>query len=81
MANAKLIDPCGMRHARLTACPGGLSQMLKDDAYHNFGWLRDVRDYGGAAGRTLAREHIERWCRTHTKWQENLFALTNWAHD
>ena len=72
--NAKLIDPWqgrAMRGSQLVQ--GGLSQMLKDDAYHNFGWLRDVRDYGGAAGRTLAREHIERWCRTHTKWQENLF--------
>ena len=40
--------------------------MLKDDAYHNFGWLRDIRDYGGAAGRSLARRVIiEKWCKTH----------------
>ena len=70
----KLIDPWqgrAMRGSQLVQ--GGLSQMLKDDAYHNFGWLRDVRDYGGAAGRTLARTHIENWCKAHTKWQEHLY--------
>ena len=71
---AKLIDPWQgrpMRGSQLVQ--GGLSQLVKDDAYHNFGWLRDVRDYGGAAGRTLARTHIERWCKTHSTWQEALY--------
>ena len=72
--NAKLIDPWQgrpMRGSQLVQ--GGLDQILKDDAYHSFSWLRDVRDYGGAAGRSLAREHIERWCKTHTSWHESLF--------
>ena len=71
---AKLLDPWqgrAMRGSQLVQ--GGLSQMLKDDAYHNFAWLRDIRDYGGAAGRSLAREHIERWCKTHTNWNEVLY--------
>ena len=70
----KLIDPWQgrpMRGSQLVQ--GGLAQMLKDDAYHNFGWLRDVRDYGGAAGRSLARDHVERWCKTHQSWQETHF--------
>lgn len=72
--SAKLMDPWqgrAMRGSQLVQ--GGLSQMLKDDAYHNFGWLRDIRDYGGAAGRSLAREHIEKWCRTHSNWHEGLY--------
>ena len=70
----KLLDPWqgrSMRGSQLVQ--GGLSQMLKDDAYHNFGWLRDIRDYGGAAGRSLAREHIEKWCKTHNNWHEHLY--------
>lgn len=70
----KLMDPWqgrAMRGSQLVQ--GGLAQMLKDDAYHNFSWLRDIRDYGGAAGRSLARDHVERWCKTNTNWQETLY--------
>ena len=71
---AKLIDPWqgnAMRGSQYVQ--GGLSKMLKNEAYHNFGWLRDIRDYGGAAGRILARDHITRWCQRHTKWHEKRY--------
>ena len=71
---SKLIDPWLGRASRGgQLVQGGMSQLLKDDAYHNFGWLRDVRDYGGAAGRLLAREQIEKWCKANSKWHEELY--------
>ena len=71
---AKLIDPWtgnAMRGSQLVQ--GGLSHILKHDAYHSFSWLRDVRDYGGAAGRSLAREHLQKWCQSHSKWHETYY--------
>ena len=72
--SVKLIDPWqgnAMRGSQYVQ--GGLSKMLKDEAYHNFGWLRDIRDYGGAAGRILARDHITKWCQKHTRWHERRY--------
>ena len=70
----KLIDPWqgnAMRGSQYVQ--GGLSKMLKNEAYHNFGWLRDIRDYGGAAGRILARDHITKWCQRYTRWHEERY--------
>ena len=72
--SVKLIDPWqgnAMRGSQYVQ--GGLSKMLKDEAYHNFGWLRDIRDYGGAAGRILARDHITKWCQRYAKWHETRY--------
>ncbi|MGC6516652.1 MAG: heparinase II/III family protein [Candidatus Puniceispirillaceae bacterium] len=72
--SGKLIDPWRGHHVRGSQLvQGGLSHILKDDDYHNFSWLRDIRDYGGAAGRSLARDHIEKWCRRNSNWQEELY--------
>ena len=72
--SGKLLDPWQGRQMRGgQLVQGGLALMLKDDAYHNFGWLRDIRDYGGAAGRSLAREHITNWCKLNSSWHEGLY--------
>lgn len=38
-------------------------------AYHCFGWLRDLRDFGGQAARGLAREEISKWIHNNRSWQ------------
>ncbi|MGC6537617.1 MAG: heparinase II/III family protein [Candidatus Puniceispirillaceae bacterium] len=71
---SKLVDPWqgnAMRGSQLVQ--GGIKQLLTAEAYHDFSWLRDVRDYGGAAGRTLARDHINLWCQRYNRWDEALY--------
>ena len=71
---AKLIDPWQgnpMRGGQLVQ--GGLTTLLSDEAYQDFGWLRDVRDYGGLAGMSLARDHIMKFKHRFHRWDEALF--------
>ena len=71
---AKLIDPWQgnpMRGGQLVQ--GGLTTLLSDEAYQDFGWLRDVRDYGGLAGMSLARDHIMKFKHRYHRWDEALF--------
>ena len=38
------------------------------DHLHSFGWLRDLRSYGGEAARNQAREMIDHWMTFHPSW-------------
>jgi uncharacterized heparinase superfamily protein len=42
-------------------------------AYHSFGWLRDLRDFGGQAARGLAREEIGKWIHNNQSWQMDIW--------
>ena len=46
---------------------------LNGQEWHRFGWLRDMRDYGGSQARTLARRFALEWVDQHQKWSEPIW--------
>lgn len=36
--------------------------------YARFGWVRDIRDFGGSSARTTARNMINRWMQENRRW-------------
>ena len=46
---------------------------LNGAEWHRFGWIRDMRDYGGSQARTLARRFTLEWVDQNQKWSETIW--------
>ena len=41
--------------------------------WHKFGWLRDMREYGGSQSRTLARRFVLEWTDQNQRWSSAIW--------
>lgn len=55
---------------------GNLPAQTSDPIYHEFGWLRDIREYGGGSARLFARDQVMGWLRQNHSWN-----ATTWRPD
>ena len=46
---------------------------LNGAEWHRFGWIRDMRDYGGSQARTLARRFTLEWVDQNQRWSETIW--------
>ncbi len=46
----------------------GSSCWISEDGFNDFGWLRDLRAFGGSKARTRARLLISNWMRQNDRW-------------
>ena len=47
---------------------GNLPAKTSAPDYHEFGWLRDIREYGGSHARLFARDHVISWLKQNQTW-------------
>ncbi|NBR41122.1 MAG: hypothetical protein EBT93_17200, partial [Alphaproteobacteria bacterium] len=46
---------------------------MLDEDWHNFQWLRDMREYGGQHARTHARRYLLEWLSRHSQWDQTIW--------
>ena len=46
---------------------------MLEQQWHDFGWLRDMREYGGQNARTYARRYLLDWIMHHGYWDKTLW--------
>ena len=46
----------------------GSSWRVNGDGFNDFGWLRDLRAFGGSQARTRARRLISNWLHQNDRW-------------
>jgi uncharacterized heparinase superfamily protein len=54
----------------------GSSWRVSGDGFNDFGWLRDLRAFGGSQARTRARRLISNWMRQNDRW-----TMRDWQPD
>ena len=52
---------------------------MLDQDWHNFAWLRDMREYGGQNARTYARRYLLDWIMQHGIWEKTTWHPTRLA--
>lgn len=52
---------------------GSHPKEIADDQWHDFSWLRHMREYGGNQARTLARRFITEWIDQHYRWSQEIW--------
>lgn len=55
---------------------GGSSWRVSDDGFDDFGWLRDLRAFGGSQARSRARSLINNWLSQNDRW-----VMKSWQPD
>ena len=52
---------------------GSHPKEITPDHWHEFSWLRHMREYGGNQARTLARRFITEWIDQHQRWSQEIW--------
>ena len=52
---------------------GSHPKEIADDQWHDFSWLRHMREYGGNQARTLARRFITEWIDQNYRWSQKIW--------
>ena len=52
---------------------GSHPKEITPDHWHDFSWLRHMREYGGNQARTLARRFITEWIDQHQRWSQEIW--------
>ncbi len=52
---------------------GSHPKEIADDHWHDFSWLRHMREYGGNQARTLARRFITEWIDQNYRWSQKIW--------
>ena len=47
--------------------------VMLDEDWHDFQWLRDMREYGGQHARTHARRYLLEWLSRHSQWDQTIW--------
>ncbi len=47
--------------------------VMLDEDWHDFQWLRDMREYGGQHARTHARRYLLEWLSRHGQWDQEIW--------
>lgn len=72
--NIPLIDPWKGDARQGQPLATGIAPLaMLDDDWHDFHWLRDMREYGGQHARTHARRYLLEWLSRHNQWDQAIW--------